>query len=226
MHLARYMCVHRVETCTDSGWAPLPRPADVRRNASVPVKGVRPAVHVHLRLGNGTRSGKPGMGLYRSCPSQSFLGAYLAPCAGSLPALTRQPAGGRASSPEFCIAHGKRERGCVCVYARVCARVRVGGGSRGHLQLSGNHFTAPPREVGRAPSSPRYPGAWGAQASVLIPMRLGCSLERMGVCSGCSVQPGPCGTPRLRGGRGQSTRSARERECGVAAPPPHARACR
>lgn len=40
VHLVRYMCVHRLRTCADSGWlwAPLRWPAAVRRKARVPVR--------------------------------------------------------------------------------------------------------------------------------------------------------------------------------------------
>lgn len=82
------------------------------------------------------------------------MGAYPFPHARSLPAPTRRPTGGRASSLEFYM-HTACVRKGVC--ARACARA-CKDRSWGHLQLSRIRFRSPPREVGQARSF--FPGTW------------------------------------------------------------------
>lgn len=64
VHLARYMCVHRLGTCADSGWpwVPLRRPAAVRRNARAPVRLCSPLPTCPYDLVTGSGVGSLGKG--------------------------------------------------------------------------------------------------------------------------------------------------------------------
>ena len=67
----------------DSGWpwavGTATAACGCAQNGARACQVVQPTTHMHLRLGNRTCSGKPGEGLYSSCPSESRLGAYLSP---------------------------------------------------------------------------------------------------------------------------------------------------